>query len=118
MDTGEAGVQPRQPGEKVNLKRGKSSSKQARGSGGGHLGLRRCWWLFYPQCICCWFVRVHIGRPMSLPPLPQKERKRKSLEKALAVASQAETKVTKTAAREGSKKSLKKLWQNSREDKD
>lgn len=44
----------------------------------------------------------------------QKQRKRKSLEKALAVASRAETKVARTGARDQSKKGLKKLWQNER----
>lgn len=43
---------------------------------------------------------------------PQKQRKRKSLEKALAVASRKETKVAKTSARKDGKKGLKKLWTN------
>ena len=45
-------------------------------------------------------------------PRPQKARKRKSLEKALAVASRTETKVTKSSQRQEGKKGLKKLWQN------
>jgi len=43
---------------------------------------------------------------------PQKQRKRKSLEKALAVASRKEIKVAKTSAKKDGKKGLKKLWTN------
>ena len=41
----------------------------------------------------------------------QKQRKRKSLEKALAVSSRVETKAVRTGARNESRKRLKKLWQ-------
>jgi hypothetical protein len=42
----------------------------------------------------------------------QKERKRRSLEKALAVADKVETKVVRTGSKTASKKQLKKLWKN------
>ena len=55
--------------------------------------------------------RPTLLHPMRFP-APQKQRKRKSLEKALAVASRTETKVAKGSARKEGKKGLKKLWMN------
>lgn len=40
----------------------------------------------------------------------QKERKRKSLEKAMAVADRVETKVSREGPKAAAKKGLKKLW--------
>lgn len=138
MDTGEAGAaqqqQQREPGEKVVRQRGKSSSKQVRcrltGPAYAHSVASR------PCCCCCWasasaFVHsamqprdqhacpcnwhaCRFAHPahVVVPAPPQKQRKRKSLEKALAVASRTETKVAKTSARKDGKKGLKKLWTN------
>ncbi|KAL4859339.1 hypothetical protein ACK3TF_000458 [Chlorella vulgaris] len=44
----------------------------------------------------------------------QKQRKRKSLERALATADKVDTKTAREGSRVASKKSLKKLWTNSK----
>ena len=59
-------------------------------------------------CTCCQPPRTHCTPVRA----PQKQCKRKSLEKALAVASRKETKVAKTSAKKDGKKGLKKLWTN------
>lgn len=120
MDTGEAGAAQqqqaqRQAGEKVVRLRGKSSNKQVRCLQGAVL-CRRQWQpdVSWRRRGCAHHTRAAASRCtlQGRCPAPQKQRKRKSLEKALAVASRKETKVAKTSARKDGKKGLKKLWTN------
>ena len=143
MDTAEAGAaqqqQQREPGEKVVRMRGKSSSKQVRCTRGGGRGCFGARVLFSVlpfgtigssavahdvagvhahTLVPAWPLATHRFRCLSAFDSLQKQRKRKSLEKALAVASRTETKVAKTTAKKDGKKGLKKLWSNdSKEDK-
>ena len=106
--------------------RGKASSKQVRCTSGeaehGTELVAQQWPTTWPLCMptpwCrqAWALATHRFRCLPAFDSLQKQRKRKSLEKALAVASRTETKVAKTSAKKDGKKGLKKLWSNDPKD--